>query len=516
MPSLASRRLSLYAGALSLLCVATHSFAAGTTTIKLQTSPGNYCVATTGDSNGIHLDPQGSAAMLVDGVTLAEAPGNAANSHACQVTGGSGGSADFQLSNLVISQDANGSVTNFTPALNSPFYVNWSVSAEATTCVRTGSANITAASVNGWTLGSVVSSPAGAHHDSVTPLQSGSYSFGVICSNATGYKTATAPTVPGAPQTTAALTLSTTTATTGSPPSPAAVTVTANNSGLAGATCTGTLANGSTTITSGWTGWTSSFTVPATGALSQSVTLPNAVAPGSYTFKMACTNGMTEDSTHPATLTVSDAVVTSCSATIPANDPRLAGVTDKAARVRMNTADVQYNAVPQGARTGVSFAEFANLWGFADATTAPPAVAWPGIGGASPGFMMARNGYFGAHFKTPPAASPPSQTSSYFTYTTYGSTDPISVSITTSCGDFSGDPGVNACYANDVASNDGKSMNWIYDSTGSQGVSKYFCYLKPNTDYYLNVMFTATTPPSTPKCSAAATTGQCRIRYTRR
>lgn len=622
MPFFASRRLSPVAIALSMICIAPHSFAAGTsTTIKLQTSPGNYCVATTNDSNGVYLDPAGSTAMLVDGVSLAEAPGNAANSHACQPIGG--GSSDFQLSNIVISQDAAGAITNFTPAINTPFYVNWSVATNAATCVRTGSTNITAASITGWTLGSTVSSPSGTHHDAVTPKQGGSYTFGVACTNASGSKTGVAPNVPAAapapapvltatPSTAAVggnftiswpsmtnaascigtatkntdttplvlanwtsafdpaaaqyartltvpsgfvagdklnlsltcsnsdssasvssaspaivtvstatptavvLALSANTATTGSPPSPATITVTATNAALAGASCTGTLVNGSTTITSGWTGWTPSFTVPASGALSQSVTIPNTVVAGSYTFKMSCSSGATDDSTRPATLVVSNAAATTCSATIPANDPRLAGVTDKAARVRLNTADIQYNAVPQGARTGVSFTEYANLWGFSDATTAPPPVAWPGIGGSSPGFLMARNGYFGAHFKTPAATSPPSQTSSYFTYTTYGSTDPISVSITPTCGDFSGDPSVNACYANNVASNDGKSMNWIYDSTGSQGVSKYFCYLKPNTDYYLNMMFTTTTKQADSKCTAADTTGSCRIRYTRR
>lgn len=518
MPFLASRRLFCFAAALSLTCIAPCSWAAGSTTIKLQTSPGNYCIATTADTNGIYLDPQGSAAMVVDGVSLAEAPGNAANSHACQVAAGSGGSADFQLSNIVISQDANGTVTDFTPAINTPFYVNWSVAAEATTCVRTGNA-----SLPGWTVGSVVPSPAGAHHDSVTPTQSGDYSFGVTCTNATGSKTANAPNVPpGATATTAVLALSAAIATTGSPPSPTTITVTANNAALAGATCTGTLASGSTTITSGWTGWTSQFTVPATGALSRAVTLPNGVAVGSYTFKMSCANGansVTDDPARPASLTVNSGAPSACPATIPANDAQLAGVTDQAARVRLNSADVQYGAVPQGTRTGVSFAEFANLWGFGNTTANPPPVAWPGIVGASPGFMMARNGYFGAHFKTPPATSPPSQMSGFFSYETYGTTDPISVSITTTCGDFSGAPAVNACYANNVASNDSKSMNWIYDSSGAQGVSKYFCYLKPNTDYYLNMMFTSTKPlpvgDSNRKCETPATTGLCRIRYTR-
>ncbi len=383
---------------------------AGTTTIYLRTASGT-CIATTNDADGVHLDPQGGSALVVDDVTLSEDPANGPNSHVC-TNGGNGGG---------------------------------------------------------------------------TPI-------------------------------TVALNLSATTATSGSPPNPSTLTVSsAANAQMANMPCTGSLLlNGGTSITTGWAGWTQSFNAGANGAISQQVTVPNAVASGSYVFKLSCSSGTqtaSDDVAAPATLTVTSPVQTSCAGT---TTNFFSGIADTTPRVRFDAADIQYNAVPTGTRPSVPFAEFANLWGYADSTATSP-VGWPGIVGSSPGFMMPRNGYFGAYFKTPLASDPPpANTSGYFTYTTYGATDPISVSISTQCGDFSGDPNVNACYANNVASADTSSLKWVYDSGGQQGVSKYFCYLKPGTKYYLNMMFTSTQQQVGGKCTTPSTTGMCRIRYTRR
>lgn len=626
MSFLASRRLALFVSALSLMSVAPYSLAA-TTTINLHKADGSNCIVTTVDEKGVHLDPAGGTAMVVDGASLAEDPANPPNSNACLPAGGA--SSDFHVAPVVLSSDANGSNPLPSPQVGTQFWVNWSASSAATTCVRLGS------TVGAWVNGSVVSSPAGAHHEPVTVPQRGTYAFGVVCTNATGYQapgsgmlfklpapapaphltaptqaatgtsmvvswpgpmtnlttcqgtstktsgsTSTAITLSGwsnaaftpafdassntykqtvqvpssgvsggdklnlaltcsnqdgsvssdntatvtlnnTPPIAVALQLSASTATTGSPPSPTTITVSASaNTALANMSCTGTLLKGATSITTGWSGWTSpSFTIPATGALSQVVTLPpTGLTAGSYIFKLSCSNSSqaaADDTAHPATLVVSDPPATSCLATIPANSGLLAGVSDQAARLRLNTADIQYGSGASGTRTGVSLTEFANIWGYADPVT-PAAVGWPGIVGAAPGFLMARNNYFGVHFKTPPATTPPSRDSGFFTYPTYGATDPISVSISATCGDFSGNPNVDGCYANNVLSNDDGSLTWRYDSTGQQGISKYRCYLKPNTDYYLNMMFTTTAVPPNNKCNGAATTGKCRIAYVAR
>ncbi len=619
MTQFASRRLALLAVVAGAACAASAASAA-TTTVRLNTMSGAApvtCVASSNDAAGVHLDPAGSTALVMDGVTLTEEP---AGSHACQPIGGS--SADFQLTNIVISQDAAGTVTAFTPQINQPFYVNWSVSADASVCVRTASSNVTSATITGWVVGSAINSPAGAHHEPVTPMQGGTYSFGVICSNASGYKTGSAPHIPAAapspaPVLTAvpttqsvgggvtvtwpamtnavsctgsatrnadptpltvtnwttafdpnaaqfsrsivvpaglspgdnlklmltcingdnvavssatpavvtvasatpisvALQVTPTAATTGNPPNPATVTVSApTNSALANMACTGTIQTATGTISSGWAGWTEAFSIPATGTLSQSVTLPTTATAGAYTFKMTCSLGQQSAvDTGQAVLTLSDPGTAACSGTIPAGDPRLAGQIDTAQRTRMAIADVKYGVVPQGTRTGVLFAEFANIWGYNAPTTPPPPVAWPGIIGSAPGYLMPRNGYFGAHFKTP--AVGPSPPAGYFASSTYGGSDALSVSISTTCGDFAGDPTVNACYANNVQADDGGTLNWQFDATGQTPPSKWFCYLKPNTDYYLNVMFTSTTRQANSRCLAADTTGNCYIMLVRR
>ena len=613
------QRKFAFLAVLAGLASAVPSASPAATTVRLNTMNGTApvtCIASTNDAAGVYLDPAGSNALVMDAVTLTEEP---TGSHACQPVGGS--SADFQLTNVVVSQDSAGTVTSFTPLLNQPFYVNWSVSADASVCVRSGSSNVTNATIDGWSVGSVLTAPAGTHHEPVIPKQGGTYTFGVICSNSTGYKTGSAPHIPGAPPSPApvltampasqsagggvtvswpaminavsctggatrntdqtpltisnwprpfdpnlagftrsilvpaglnvgdtlkltltcvngdnvavssaapaevtvvsatpipvTLQLTPATVTTGTPPSPATITVSAPaNASLANMACTGTIQAVAGPITSGWSGWTGAFSIPATGALSQTVTIPDGVAVGTYAFKMSCSLGQQSAAdTGTAVLTVADPGTAACSGTIPAGDPRLAGQVDTAQRTRMAIADVKYGVVPQGTRTGVLFAEFANIWGFNAPTTPPPPVAWPGIIGASPGYLMPRNGYFGAHFKTP--AVGPNPPAGYFASSTYGGSDALSVSISTTCGDFAGDPAVNACYANNVQADDGGTLNWQFDSTGATPPSRWFCYLKPNTDYYLNVMFTSTTRQTGSRCNAPDTTGACHIMLVR-
>ncbi|MDL1867938.1 hypothetical protein FBQ98_00705 [Gammaproteobacteria bacterium PRO6] len=500
----AARRFCLFATLLGTSSIVPLAQAASTT-VRLNTMSGT-CVATTNDAAGVHLDPAGSDALVVDGVTLSEQP---ANSHACQPAGSS--SADFQLSPIVVSEDANGTVTTFTPAINVPFYVNWSVGPDATTCVRTGSSNINASTMDGWVLGSVLSAPAGVHHEAVTPKQSGDYSFGVICSNATGFKIGAAPHVPPSDTTPITIipTITPSTVDTGAPPVPATITISADaNAALANMSCTGSVQTASGAPSPGWTGWSGAFSIPASGALSQSVTVPSSIAVGTYTFTLNCALGQ-QTANGQASLVVQDpALPSACPSTIPAGDPRLAGQADTSQRVRMNVADIKYGVVPQGVRQGVRFDEFKNIWGYNAPTTPPPPVEWPGIIGSSPGFLMPRSGYFAVKFTT--GATAPSPGAGYFASSTYGGSIALSASISETCADFAGDPAVNACYARNVQADDGGTLNWLF---GNQPSTKWFCYLKPNTTYYMNVMFSSTTEGNS-RCGVGATA--CHVMYVRR
>jgi hypothetical protein len=168
-------------------------------------------------------------------------------------------------------------------------------------------------------------------------------------------------------------------------------------------------------------------------------------------------------------------------------------------RDRLSVADVGYGVLPNGIRFGVNFSEHDNIWGYNDASQASIMEPWPGVTGSSPHFSMSRTGYFGAHFRTTAAAPAPG----YFLYGNYGGSIPISVSISRSCGDFSGDPAIDGCYVYNHPSDDASILRWEF----GEGISPYRCRLQPDTDYYLNVMFTdphPVDPVLAQKCSSGA------------
>ena len=168
-------------------------------------------------------------------------------------------------------------------------------------------------------------------------------------------------------------------------------------------------------------------------------------------------------------------------------------------RTRIPATDVGYGINPQGFRFGSDFSEYDNIWGFNNAFPSSIVVPWPGVSGSSPYFSMSRVGYFGARFTTTEAPTAPG----YFIYGNYGGSIPISISISRACGDFNGDPSVNACYVSNHPSDDGTTLRWQFGT----GISPYRCYLQPDTEYYLNVMFTdphPTDPNLAQKCASAS------------
>lgn len=75
---------------------------------------------------------------------------------------------------------------------NVPFNITWTATG-AEVCQFLGSANVTPQSVTGWPVGQMClnSTCDGARSYSVTIKTPGTYSLGLICTNHTGYATAT-------------------------------------------------------------------------------------------------------------------------------------------------------------------------------------------------------------------------------------------------------------------------------------------------------------------------------------
>jgi hypothetical protein len=169
-------------------------------------------------------------------------------------------------------------------------------------------------------------------------------------------------------------------------------------------------------------------------------------------------------------------------------------------RSRVQSADVIYGIAGYLARPAVQLAEYDSVWGYNNPFPSSVVTPWPGVGGSSPFFSMSRTGYFGAHFHTTVDPTPPG----YFVYGNYGGTIPVSMSISPMCGDFAGDPATDGCYVENHPSDDSSFLRWQF----GEGVSPYRCYLLPDTDYYLNVMFTDTHPTDpdlSRKCPNGAT-----------
>ncbi|NCT66773.1 MAG: hypothetical protein GXC76_03910 [Rhodanobacteraceae bacterium] len=475
MPAIHARLLPL-ASAIVMFAAAEPSVAQ--TTINLTTANGN-CVAVT-DQAGLTTAPGGTE-LRANGVTL-----TAAQPGACNPAGGS--SSTFQASVQISGSATPG--TPYTPAINAPFYVIWSASSDATTCVRGG--NFTGG-ISGWTVGSLTGS--GSHVEQVTPTAAGSYAFSVTCTNASGYALTSAVNVPQPP-------------TPAPTPNPITLTVPATaTAGVPFAVTWPTMSNatrcvGTGTLDGATVANLGDWTTLTTVTTSRNVTVPTG-STGSLALTLTCWN--TDNS--------ASAVGTSTAITVSAGSSGACGPipAEKAygyARTYVSSVpEVVYGAVPNGKRTNWPTTTWTSIWGYASATQPAP-YAWPGVGGDVTLRQFPRSGYIGAKFTTPPAGQAGSM-QGWFLSSSSAINPNLIMAISTACGDFSdhlpspgckidarpGDPAGTG-----VPSSDGQMVGWKFTTNNPTGA----CNLLPNTDYYVNIMYAD--PTSTTGCLAGAST----------
>lgn len=387
--------------------------------LNLTTAQQQNCTAVT-DAQGLRLAPDG-VNLQATGVTLT---GN-----------GCGGNSDYQ-----VAVSSPGSVASATP-----FNVTWSASEAATQCFYSGSAGVT-----NWPIGGSACSGAacaGSHVTSVSVASAGSYTFGVVCTNASGTASATS------------------TATGGGPPTPNGFALTAPASAttglpfsvswsVSGATaCTGLASLGGSSAS--LPGWTDSVSPTSPRSVTASVA-------GTYTLQLICSNASPGNATsQQATVVVGTGVDPDSCPTSPLT--------------RLTTASIKYPNVPQsGTRSGVDLTKFENIWGHMNSVDT--ATLWPGVSGAQPAIAgWGKTQYIAAKFHVP--ANQSTTAYGFMGYGTYFSGPNLTLAISTSCGDFA--PTNPQC---------------VSTHTGGESFSKWRivpatlnCPLTPGQDYFINL-----------------------------
>ena len=452
-----SRRIPLAVTA-SFVLASFYQLASAQVTVQIATAPsGNNpstnCTATT-DSSGLQLVP-GSTDLKATGVVLTP--------NGC----GGGTPADFGTR---VSVPANA-------PLNTPFNVTWTATQDAAVCTFGGAAS---AAVSGWAFGGSAcnssSTCAGTHIVPVTVSASGTYSFNVTCTNASGFsgsEIAVANT---------------------SPPSPANFQLTAPASATVAvpfsvswavtnaATCTGTFTGPAGATLTGWTGVTTPSS-PRGNII--------ASAAGTYVLSLVCANNYGQVTSQPATVTVGSSGP-ACVAP--------SGLT------RQVTADIGYGS--GGAQSGsyrrnVDVTQWNNVWGYGDAQGTTP-LPWPGITGSGPVFRnFNRTAFVGLHFNTGSTAA---GIGGNFVYGSNIGGPNIDMSISTRCGDFTLDANNPKCLVLNSYSDDSPRLYFQRSTTNSTK-----CNLLPNTDYFLNIKYTD--PTSTVECLPGVSCPMFMTRY---
>lgn len=178
-----------------------------------------------------------------------------------------------------------------------------------------------------------------------------------------------------------------------------------------------------------------------------------------------------------------DPPFTGCPATIQ---------TDDGPRYRVTVSSVSYG-VYQAQRTNLDVTDWDGLWGYN--AVVGPVTPWPGVGGAAPVIVQfPRSGYLCAHFHTDAAAG----RNGSFSNPSYVAGPNVTMAISTRGGDFDTWLPTPGCLKANVATSDASLVRWKYSPNAPQD----WCNLQPDTDYYVNVMFT--NHASTTQCAPTA------------
>ncbi|HEV7489637.1 MAG TPA: hypothetical protein VGO25_02450 [Rhodanobacteraceae bacterium] len=222
---------------------------------------------------------------------------------------------------------------------------------------------------------------------------------------------------------------------------------------VTGATsCTGSasLNTGSVTL-SGWTDVTSA-TSP------RSVIATTA---GTYTLSLTCSNTAGSVTSLPAIVVVAQGAAGNC----PAG--------------QATVSDIHYLPEPPAhVRHSVDLTLWDNIWGHI--TESDDVTPWPGDAGTSPTiWSIGKTQYVGALFHTTSSLG----LSGHYVNVSYGQGPNLDMSISPTCGDFTGG-GQAGCVKTNIPADGSALVSWrMHDP------SSFWCALTPNSDYYLNVRF---------------------------
>jgi len=432
-----NNRIRVTALAVGLVGIMLGGNAAAQVTIQMTTAASQNCTATT-DSNGLSLVPN-STTLAATGVTLTGAGCGAAP-------------ADFQASITVPGTTQVGNAVN----------VQWSAGAQATECTYGGTPGL-----DGWPVGGSACSGSacnGPHNALVTPSTAQTYALSITCTNATGYKTGSLVAQPRQDPPTPNPFALTVTPSTVQVNSPVSVSWSVN-----GATsCTGSAdLNGSSVNLAGWTDTTS----PAS---------PRSVTPalaGTYALTLVCGNPFGSVTSTPGTGALVASPVTS--------DNCVDG-----GALRLTAATIRYPNTGNTTRPNVDLTHYENIWGHG--TNSDTAVLWPGVNGSAPAVVnWGKTQYIASKFTVP--AGFPATGFDKLRYSTYFSGPTLTMSVSSTCGDFA--PSNGNCLTTGVAT--GGEFKKMVLSPATNG-----CPLMVGQTYFVNLKMTA---PLATDCSNQAT-----------
>lgn len=233
--------------------------------------------------------------------------------------------------------------------------------------------------------------------------------------------------------------------------------------------------------------WTSDDSVSTTTANSRVVSVPSSSVASTLHLTLTCWNAANSASAVGDSSNISVSPTPdggACPTTINAPD---------GTRTLLTTASINYGVYPT-VRPNVDLLQWDNIWGHN--STVDPVTPWPGVGGASPVIrQFPRTAYLCAHFRT---TADTTRLGQYVNPSLVAGPN-VTMAISTSGGDFADHLPTPGCYESNFPTSDATIMSWKLTANNPTGS----CNLQPNTDYYLNLMFTQSA--STVECLASAT-----------